>query len=39
MIQTARGFSSAATRSAIENIAIAPSPSASRSFVFSGVRL
>ncbi len=37
MIQTARGFSSFATSSSIENAAIAPSPSIS--FVFSGVRL
>jgi hypothetical protein len=37
MIQTARGLSSFDTSSAIENAAIAPSPSIS--FVFSGVRL
>ena len=37
MIQTARGFSSAATSSAIENDAMAPSPAIS--LVFSGVRL
>ena len=37
--QTARGFSSAATRSAIEKDALAPSPSPSISFDFSGVRL
>ncbi len=35
--QTARGFSSLPTSSAIEKAAIAPSPSISR--VFSGVRL
>ena len=37
MIQTARGFSSFATSSAIEYAPTAPSPSIS--FVFSGVRL
>ena len=37
MIQTARGFSSVATMSAMENDAVAPSAATSR--VFSGVRL